>query len=37
MCHIYKVSLFSNSIKGCLFCWVPFLLGISDDAVLVLL
>ena len=33
MCHICKVLLFSNSIKRCLFCWFPFLLGVSDGAV----
>ena len=35
MCHFCKVSLFSNDIKGCFFCWVLFLLGVSDDAVFV--
>ena len=34
-CHFCKVPLFSNGIKGCFFCWVPFLLGISDGAVFV--
>ena len=33
MCHFYKVPLFSNSIKGCLFCWVSFLLSLSNGAV----
>ena len=32
MNHFCKVPLFSNSIKGYLFCWVPFLLVVSDGA-----
>ena len=32
MCHFCKVLLFSNSIKRCFFCWLPFLLGVSDGA-----
>ena len=35
MCHFCIVPLFSNGIKGYFFCWVPFLLGISDGAVFV--
>ena len=27
MCHFGIVSLLLNDIKGCLFCWVPFVLG----------
>ena len=36
-CHFRKVPLFSNGIKGCFFCWEPFLLGVSDGAVFVFL
>ena len=32
VCHFCKVSLFSNDIKGCLFCWVLFFLSVSDSA-----
>ena len=35
MCHFCKVPLFSNSLNGCFFYWVPFLLGVSDGAVFV--
>ena len=31
MCHFCKVPFFSNGIKGCFFCWVPFLLGVLSD------
>ena len=34
ICYFCKVSLFSNGTKGCLFCEVPFLLGVSDAALL---
>ena len=37
MCHFSKVPLFLNSIKRCLFCWLSFLLGVSDGAVFVFL
>ena len=33
MCHFCEVSLFSNSIKGCFFCWMSLLQGVSDGAV----
>ena len=36
MCHFRKVPLFSYGIKGYFFCWVVFLLGVSDGAVFVL-
>ena len=32
ICH---VPLFSNAISGCFFCWVSFLFGVSDGAVVV--
>ena len=35
ICHFCKVPLFSNGIKGCFFCWVPFLLGVFDVGVFV--
>ena len=35
MSHCCKVPLFSNGIKGCHFCWVQFLLDVSDGAVCV--
>ena len=34
ICYFCKVSLFSNGTKGCLFCEVPFLLDVSDAALL---
>ena len=36
MCHFCKVPLFSNDITEFFFCRVPFLLGVSDGAVLFL-
>ena len=33
MCHFCNVPLFSDGIKACFFCWVPFLLGVSDGVV----
>ena len=36
MCHFCKVPLFSNDITEFFFCWVPFLLGVSDGGVLFL-
>ena len=33
MCHFRKVQLFLNGIKGCFFCWVQHLLGVSDGAI----
>ena len=35
MCHFGKVLLFSNSIKGCPFCWFPFLFGVFDGPVFI--
>ena len=35
MWHFCKVPLFTYGIKGCSFCWVPFLLGVSDGAAFV--
>ena len=37
MCHFCQVTLFSNGIKGCFFCWVLLLMGVSDGSVFVLL
>ena len=28
-----KVPLFLNGMKGCHFCWLPFLFGVFDGAV----
>ena len=33
MYHFCKVPLFSNGTKECFFCWVLFLLGLSDGVV----
>ena len=37
MCHFCKAPLFSIGIKGCFFCWVLLLLGVSDGAAFVFL